>query len=541
MQEYEYSGLIIGGIVVILLVRLAIGYWASRKVETTNDYVLAGRRLPIWMAAPSIMATWFAAETLMGSSSEAYKYGLQGVIFDPFGATMCLFLSALLIVRVARRAQYVTIMDFFQQRYGTAMSVVGSIAQIIGYFGWTAAQIVAGGAILQALLGWDLSVGMVLVAGVVTIYTMAGGLWADTALDFMQMFLTMGGLLVIFGGILWAVGGLDSFLGMAGAQYTAHPFAMGPTTDEGYLGYGGHMGWFYYAAAWMAIGLGSIPAQDYLQRTCAAKNENVAVKSTYIAAFLYITFGVLSPFIGMAAHAVTAIGPELEAETTQFVLILMAMEYLPPFLTALFVAALASALMSTSDSSMLAGATMFTENIIKVFRPDISDKTQLLLTRLALVVSGILSLSIAMWAETIYELAVLANTCILVGMVAPYVIGMYWKKANHIGALSSFFSGTISWVLLSLYYYYAPEFGTFAICEADTYCATWDAVYIASTPAFIISVVAFIVASLATGKIDPPRILTDIYGRPVNMQHALGWGKLNDEPDVVPVPAPADD
>ncbi|CAG1011590.1 Sodium/pantothenate symporter [Anaerolineales bacterium] len=524
MENYEYSGLIIGGIVVILIIRLAIGYWASKRVETTNDYVLAGRRLPIWMAAPSIMATWFAAETLMGSSSEAYKYGLQGVIFDPFGATMCLFLSALLIVRLARRAQYVTIMDFFQHRYGTAMSVVGSVAQIIGYFGWTAAQIVAGGAILQALLGWDLSVGMVMVAGIVTIYTMAGGLWADTALDFMQMFLTMGGLLIIFIGILWSVGGFDNFIGLAGAQYTDYPFAMAPTAEEGYFGYQGTMGWFYYLAAWMAIGFGSIPAQDYLQRTCAAKNENVAVKSTYLAAFLYITFGVLSPFIGMAAFH--AIGPDIAEDQTQFVLISMAMKYLSPIFVALFVAALASALMSTSDSSMLAGATMFTENIVKVFKPDLSDKTQLLLTRIALVVSGVLSLAIALWAETIYQLAVLANTCILVGMVAPYVIGMYWKKANHIGALTSFFSGTISWVFLSMYYYQE----TIVACEADVQCATWDAVYIGSTPAFFISVVVFLVVSVATGKIDPPKILTNIYGKPVDMKHPLGWGHLNEEP-----------
>jgi Na+/proline symporter len=56
MENYEYSGLIVGGIVVVLLVRLAIGYWASKRVETTNDYVLAGRSLPIWMAAPSIIS-----------------------------------------------------------------------------------------------------------------------------------------------------------------------------------------------------------------------------------------------------------------------------------------------------------------------------------------------------------------------------------------------------------------------------------------------------------------------------------------------------
>jgi Na+/proline symporter len=359
---------------------------------------------------------------------------------------------------------------------------------------------------------------------------MAGGLWADTALDFLQMFLTMGGLLLIFGAILWAVGGFDNFLGMAGAQYTDYPFAMAPTAEEGYLGYSGTMGWFYYAAAWMAIGFGSIPAQDYLQRTCAAKNENIAVKSTYVAAFLYITFGVLAPFIGMAAYS--AIGPEIAGDETQFVLISMGMKYLPPILTALFVAALASALMSTSDSSMLAGATIFTENIVKVIKPDISDKQQLLFTRLALLISGVLSLAIALWAETIYELAVLANTCILVGMVAPYVIGMYWKKANHIGALTSFFSGSISWGILSVYYYQQ----TFAICEGDVYCATWDAVYIASTPAFLISVVAFLVVSLATGKIDPPKILTDLYGRPVSMKNALGWRKLNEEPEEMPIP-----
>ncbi len=310
---------------------------------------------------------------------------------------------------------------------------------------------------------------------------------------------------------------------------------MTPTAEEGYFGYQGTLGWFYYAAAWMAIGLGSIPAQDYLQRTCAAKNEKVAVKSTYIAAFLYITFGVLSPFIGMAAYS--AIGPEVDADGSQFILISMAMKYLPPVLTAAFVAALASALMSTSDSSMLAGATMFTENIIKQFKPDLSDRSQLLLTRLSLLVSGILSLYIAMVAETIYELAVLANTCILVGMVAPYIIGMYWKKANHFGAVASFLTGTLSWIALTFYYYRQ----TFPFCEGDVECATWDAVYIASTPAFIISIVVFLVVSWLTNRIDPPKPLTDINGQLVDMRNPLGWGNLSERPEIVMPPVAADD
>jgi len=518
--EYGHTGLIIGAIVLILIIRIIIGFWASRKVKTNIDYVLAGRRLPLWMAAPSIMATWFAAETLMGSSSEAYSYGFQGVVFDPFGATMCLVIAGFFVVRLARRAEYVTIMDFFQQRYGTTMSVIGTITQIITYFGWTAAQIVAGGAILQALLGWPLALGMILVTLIVTFYTMLGGLWADTALDFMQMFLTAFGLLIITIAILNSVGGWQALIDMTGAQFTTNTFAIWPTAEDGYYGYFDHYGLFYYIAAWLSLGLGAIPAQDYLQRTLSAKNEKVAVQSTFLAAALYLGFGVLSPLIGVAAFG--ALGPELEGTATEFVLVSMALKFLPPALAAFFIAALASALMSTSDSSMLAGSTMFTQNVVKVFKPDLSDKSALLLTRLGLLVSGAFSLAIALFATTIYKLAVMANTVILVGLVAPYLIGMYWKKANHIGALASFFSGVISWGILGVYYYnsYVLPVAYEGEVMDD---AVWDSIYISSTPAFAISVVVFIVGSLLTQKIDPPKLLTDLKGRVVDRRNSFAW------------------
>jgi Na+/proline symporter len=105
-------------------------------------------------------------------------------------------------------------------------------------------------------------------------------------------------------------------------------------------------------------------------------------------------------------------------------------------------------------------------------------------------------------------------------MVAPYLIGMYWKKANHAGALSSFLSGTLSWIVLSFFFYGQ----TFAACAEDVECATWDAIYIASTPAFLISVIVFIVVSLLTQKVSVPKVLTDIDGKPVDMKNPLGIG-----------------
>jgi Na+/proline symporter len=124
LQGYQYVWLIVTFIIGFFAIRMGVGYWASRKVSDAADYIVAGRRLPIYMVGASVMAIWFAAETLMGASSTAYQYGFQGVIFDPFGALACLFLSGFLFTRVMRRARYLTVVDFFERRFGKGMTIL---------------------------------------------------------------------------------------------------------------------------------------------------------------------------------------------------------------------------------------------------------------------------------------------------------------------------------------------------------------------------------------------------------------------------------
>jgi len=520
-QAYEYAGLVIAGIVVFFIIRLGVGYWASRRVTTTADYIVAGRRLPIWLAAASIMATWFAAETLMGASSTAYQYGLQGVVFDPFGAALCLFISGFFFVRLMRRARYLSIISFFDSRYGKGMGVLGSIAQILTYFAWTGAQIVAGGNIVHALLGWPVWLGMLLVAVIVIVYTVMGGLWADTALDFMQMFLTAGGITLIFLGVLAAVGGWSGLTTNAGSLYVSNPLTLLPIPGEGYLGYTGTTGMFYWLAAWMAVGLGSIPTQDLMQRSMSSKNESVAVWGAFGAGALYLFFGVMSPLIGIAMFK---LNPAILPEQTEFLLLSAAFQYLNPVLAALFIAALASALMSTSDSSVLAGASVFTQNVLPFFKKSMTDKDNLRWTRIAVVASGLISVSVALLAGTIYRLAMVAWSLLLVGLFAPFAFGMYWKKANRSGAIAAFLAGFASWIAIIVYYY--PS--TLEACAGDVECGLWDAIYVASTPAFIISLLTIIVVSLLTQKRDAPRPLTDVDGNPLALTKRLGTMWLRD-------------
>lgn len=515
LTAYPSIGLVIAGILLFFAIRLAVGAWAARRVKTTSDYVVAGRRLPIYLTAASIMATWFAAETLMGASATAYQWGLQGVVFDPFGAVLCLGLSGFFFIRIMRRARYLTAIDFFAKRYGKAMALAGAITQVFAYLGWTAAQIVAGGAIVHALLGWPLVVGMLFVAVVVTFYTVLGGMWADTLLDFLQMFLSAGGLLLIFIVVMDHAGGWQAFVDSAGAVNVSDPLTILPIPGEGFLGYQGALGWLYWLAAWAAIGMGSLPAQDLMQRSMSARSEGVAVHGTYIAGILYGVFGILSPLIGIALFRLF---PGLNPAETEFILVSAALKFLPPVLAALFVAALTSALMSTSDSSLLAGASILTENVLPYLGLRFGERGQLRLTRVMVAVLALASLLVALYAATIYKLAIFAWTVLLVGQVAPFALGIYWKRANHLGALSGFASGFISWLAAVALLY--PT--TLEACAGDVEAALWDAAYMGSIPAFLISLTLMVAVSLLTQQVDAPKPLMDIDGNELEAKDRLG-------------------
>jgi SSS family transporter len=521
LSSYEHTNLVIVGILVFFAIRVAIGYWASRHVSSAADYIVAGRGLPIYMAAASIMATWFAGETLLGASANAYRYGFQGVVFDPFGAVLCLVVSGLFFIRLMRRARYLTVVDFFEKRYGPQMSLLGSLVQLLTYFIWTAAQIVAGGSILHTLLGWPVEAGMVTVGLIVTVYTTMGGMLADTLLDFIQMFFTAGGITAVFLYVLKAVGGWEGMTAGARSLHFEEAFALWPVSGEqGFLGYTGHLGLFYWIAAWLTVGLGSVATQDLMQRSMSARNGATSVWGSYFAAILYFVFGVMSPLIGIM---VFRLNPDLPESAIDGLLVMVAIEYLPTALTVLFIAALTSALMSTSDSSILAGASVVTENIMPFFRSrKLDGRQQLAWTRIMVLINGSVSILIAVVISEMYRLAMIAWAVLLVGMFTPFAFGMYWKKANRSGAIAASLGGFVAWLVAVFYYLPATKEVNTTDGVLSFEDAVWDAVYISSTPALAVSIVLMIVVSLATQRADAPRPLTDVDGNPLPLTKRLG-------------------
>ncbi|HEX7221059.1 MAG TPA: sodium:solute symporter, partial [Burkholderiales bacterium] len=249
--------MLIAAVVLYLVVTIAIGLWAARRVHNAKDYVLAGRSLPLYMSAATVFATWFGAEVVLSVSAEFAKHGLSGLAADPFGSSACLVLVAVFFARAFYRMDLLTIGDFYRKRYGKTMELGTSVVIAISYIGWTAAQLTALGLAFSVLSGGSISISNGIIIGtiVVLIYTIWGGMWSVALTDLFQSVMIIIGIFLI----AWVVGDMAGGPGkVIAAASESGKFEFWPK--------GGTKEWLAFVTAFLTLAIGSVPQQDIFQR-----------------------------------------------------------------------------------------------------------------------------------------------------------------------------------------------------------------------------------------------------------------------------------
>jgi SSS family solute:Na+ symporter len=424
--------LLLFSIIVYLVITVVIGYWASRRVKTSGDFMLAGRSLPLLLSSSALFATWFGSETVFGASSEFLKGGLYSVIEDPFGAALCLILFGLFFARKLYSMNLLTLGDFFKVRFGNRTELVASAFIVPSYVGYIAAQLLAMGLILNVVTGMEVWQGVIISALVVTFYTYIGGMWAISVTDFIQSVIIISGLIVLAINLSTRAGGISVVMSEANPQ----TFRFLPDAEFKDI--------IIYLAAWSVLGLGSIPSQDVFQRVMSSGSVNTAVRSCYIAAILYLTIAMLPLFISLC---VKHLYPEFAGDG-QLALPSMVLSHATMPVQILFFGSLLSAIMSTTSSAILAPAAIFSENLVKpLAKGRLSDDQLLMVTRISVLGFSIIATIMATVRSNIYELVGESSVLSLVSLFAPLVLGLYWKRATATGALLSMVLGTFTWII----------------------------------------------------------------------------------------------
>jgi SSS family solute:Na+ symporter len=377
-----------------------------------------------------------------------------------------------------------TVAEFFENRFGRIAGVVATAALLLAIIGWIGGTMVGFGYILETLTDLPMEVG-ILIGGVIVIgYTVVGGLWAVALTDFVQVVIMIVGLIVLLTVVLIDVGGWSTIA----AQLPEHTFRLIPLEHKLET-------WLPYIRLWIIFGIADLASQSLMQRVSAAKNEQTAQNSLYLAGAGYLFLGLIPVTLGIIA-GVTMPG----LDDPESAIPRLAIEHLHPIAIAIFVGAILAAIMSTADSALLAAASLISVNIAPYFKPNINSDQKLMVSRIAIPVCGVIAVYVALEVQAVLEIILDANSFLLVGIACPFIAGIWWKKANRIGALSAMAAGFSAWFLSTLLY---PELPGDVI-------------------GFGVSVVTMIIATLLTQRTDPPRPLSDGNGEPIDLKGRLG-------------------
>ena len=445
---------LLGFVIAYLAVSLGIGFYAATKVHSASDYITAGRSLPMIVVVAMVFATWFGAETVLGIPATFLSENLGGTISDPFGASLALILFGLFFARPLYRMKLLTLGDFFRQRYNRPVEIVISLAIAASYLGWVSAQVVALGLVFNVLSDGVITQeqGIYVGAAVVLLYTLFGGMWSVALTTLVQM-------TVIVIGLLWIsklVADMPEVNGIA--PVIEHAAASGKFEFWPPLEWAAVV---TFITGFLTMGLGSIPQQDVFQRANSGKNERIAVWGTVIGGSLYFMFAAVPIYLTYSATLVDpAMTTALLTEDAQLVLPTFIKTHLPLYAQIVFYGALLSVIMSTASGTLLAPSVTISENIIKEFMPHhrMSQKSLLWITRTVVIAFAGLVVFYSLWSlqteTSIHQMVENAYKVTLACAFVPLVAGLYWKRANNLGAGLSIILGLATWIAME---FIAPE------------------------------------------------------------------------------------
>jgi solute:Na+ symporter, SSS family len=458
------------GVTCYFLVMLLIGYFASRKVKTMEDYLIAGRSLPFYLALPTVVATWFGAGSSMGVSGTVYADGFYGVMADPFGCSLALLTAGLFFAAPFRRLRLLTISDLLRKAYGQVFERVSSVIVLPFYIGTLASQMLAMGYVFQIVSGGRLEFGILIGASIIMTYTISGGMWAVTITDFIQFGLLTLGLLIIVPICFEQVKDTTAIFNTVAKEFGS----LLPDQERT------SFSWLSYAGRILMTGLGAIMGQDLLQRFLASRTENIARMSGVVGCFVYMVLGFIPLFIGIAGREIY---PNLE--TPEHLIPLLAKEYLSPIAFVIFACGLFSAIMSTADSYLLAGTTLVTNNVILKIWPVSGEKKKITLLRLVNFGVALIALGLAFSGQSIFNMMVHSGTILFVAIFVPASAALFWKGANVASAWTSVVCGIACW--LGYLYFVEGEVNEDFLFAAATFGALCSLVGYGVTPALALA------------------------------------------------------
>jgi len=412
-------------VVVYSLAMIGVGLGARKKVRSQNGFFVAQRQINVAFITGSLVATAVGGSVTVGMAGLGFGRGLTGAWWLLVGSIGLLILGVFFARKVRGAALY-TLPELAEKQYDRRVGLAASILIVIAWVGVVAGQIVAAGKVLSILGIGSGALWMVIFTIVFVAYTVIGGQLSVIRTDLFQAIIIYLGIFIGLALFLPQVGGLDGLRLSLPPDYFSFPVSS-------------QFDWKALLSLMILVGATYVVGPDMYTRLFCAKNEKTAQKATFLSAFSFVPLAFAIVLIGMGARVLY---PQISPEQA-FPQVINGV--LSPWLGGLVIAALVAAFMSSADTCLLSQGVILTQDIVKRFLPSLGEKKTILLTRLNIIILGLLALGLAMILKGVISSLLFAYTIFTCGLVVPVIAGFYKEKLKVTpqGALAALIGGGV--------------------------------------------------------------------------------------------------
>ncbi len=437
-----------------------IGIVASRRIKSMSDFYVGGKNIGYWAVAFSARATGESGWLLIGLTGMGAMAGLSAywvVAGEVLGVAVSWWLMAKRFKRRSDRYGSITVPDYLESHFKSTRHTLRIIAaSVLSVFVviYVSSQIDATGIAFESFLDMNYYWGAILGFVIVLVYIFIGGFVAVVWSDLFQGLLMFIGL-VLLPIVVWFT--MDHGDGIIAGLNTIDP----ALTNI----WGGHEDvWMnvFTLVGFAAIGLGFLGSPQVYVRFMSIKSEKeidkgkwVAIIFTLLTDIAAVTIGVLARYIfteaGDDASSILGVGGKE-------VLHLMTENFLPYIVTAIYVAIILSAIMSTIDSLLVIASSAITRDFYqKIFRPDLKDKDLTIISRYVTLIMALVALALAMAIayfspeRQVFWVIIFGWSGIAATFCPVIILSLFWKGFSEKGAIAAMIAGFLSVPLFNFY------------------------------------------------------------------------------------------
>jgi SSS family solute:Na+ symporter len=476
-----------------LAASVTLGIWVKKYVENLTGYMVAGRRVKLSLGIATFVATELGTVTFVYYGEIGYVAGFAGCIIGILSAVAYSTVGRSgFIIEGLRRRGVMTIPEFYEYRYSRRVRLVGGLFLFLGGVLNMGIFLKFDGIFLSEVMGFGPgAVAMVMAAVllVVIAYTILGGMFSIVITDYMQFVVLSVGMLVATIAMFVHVSpeqmatAVSATLGDAGVNPLVNP----------------RFGWTF--VVWILISSVAAGAlwQPGTSKALASESPAVAKKMFFWTGLTFAGRAMIPILWGVAALAYFGPGQSTAAAMPKLMGVIV-----PTGFLGLLVAGLLAASMSTYSAYLLAWSSVLTRDVIACARPrDFSEKTTVLITQISAGIIGVFLLVFGLWytiPDTAFQYLYLTGTMYTAGALGCVSAGLYWRKANNVGAYAALILGAVT-----------PA-GFLLLEKSRDVLPGWmhflTDVNIAGLLSFVLGAGGMLFGSLLTQRSSPPRIMT---------------------------------